>query len=105
MSLDVITVRNDVTLAVVVRYLQLHEDLPDQTEGLMVIDREGFYQGKLLLNKVLTHNKNTLVKDAVNTQYELILAMTDEHEIAHFLNNIILSQHLKSMKTIVYWDV
>ena len=29
MSLDVITVRNDVTLAVVVRYLQLHEDLPD----------------------------------------------------------------------------
>lgn len=71
----------------------------------MVIDREGFYQGKLLLNKVLTNNKNTLVKDAVNIQYESILTMTDEHEIAHFLNNIILSQHLKSMKTIVYWDV
>lgn len=84
MSLDVITVRNDVTLAVVLRYLQLHEDLPEYTEGLMVIDREGFYQGKLLLNKVLTHDENTLVKDAMNTQHEPILATTDEHDIAHF---------------------
>ncbi len=84
MSLDVITVRNDVTLAVVRRYLQLHEDLPEYTEGLMVIDRNGFYQGKLLLNKVLTHDENTLVKDVMNTQHEPILATTDEHEIAHF---------------------
>ena len=84
MSLDVITVRNDVTLAVVLRYLQLHEDLPEYTEGLMVIDRDGFYQGKLLLNKVLTHDGDALVKDVMNTRHEPILATTDEHEIAHF---------------------
>ena len=84
MSQDVITVRNDVTLAVVLRYLQLHEDLPEYTEGLMVIDRNGFYQGKLLLNKVLTNDEDALVKDVMNTQHEPILATTDEHEIAHF---------------------
>lgn len=84
MSKDVITVRNDVTLAVVLRYLQLHEDLPEYTEGLMVIDRDGFYQGKLLLNKVLTNDEDALVKDVMNTKHEPILATTDEHEIAHF---------------------
>lgn len=84
MSQDVITVRNDVTLAVVLRYLQLHDDLPEYTDGLMVIDRNGYYQGKLLLNKVLTHDAEALVKDVMTTQYKPILATTDEHEIAHF---------------------
>ncbi|SFQ00739.1 magnesium transporter [Nitrosomonas cryotolerans] len=84
MSPDVITVRNDVTLEVVLRYLQLHEDLPDYTDGLMVIDRSGLYQGKLLLNKVLTHDKTSLVKEVMNSQHPAILATTDEHEVAHF---------------------
>ncbi len=83
MSLDVITVRNDVTLEVVLRYLKLHKDLPDYTDGLMVIDREGFYQGKVLLNKVLTHDQDTLVKD-VMTQNQAILATTDERNVALF---------------------
>jgi len=83
MSLDVITVRNDVTLEVVLRYLKLHKDLPDYTDGLMVIDREGFYQGKILLNKVLTHDQDTLVKD-VMTQNQAILATTDERNVALF---------------------
>ena len=84
MSSDVITVRNDITLEVVLRYLRLHEDLPEYTDGLMVIDQKGFYQGKLLLNKVLTHNEDELVKDIMNTQQEPILATTDERKIAHF---------------------
>lgn len=83
MSLDVITVRNDVTLEVVLRYLKLHKDLPDYTDGLMVIDREGFYQGKVLLNKVLTHDQDTLVKD-VMAQNQAILATTDERNVALF---------------------
>ncbi|PTN10927.1 magnesium transporter [Nitrosomonas aestuarii] len=84
MSQDVITVRNDVTLEVVLRYLKLHEDLPEYTDGLMVIDREGFYQGKLLLNTVLTRNKNLLVKEVMNSQHQAILATTDEHDVTLF---------------------
>ncbi|SET31304.1 magnesium transporter [Nitrosomonas marina] len=83
MSQDVITVRNDVTLEVVLRYLQLHEELPDYTDGLMVIDRAGFYQGKLLLNKVLTHNREILVKDVMEKQ-QAILATDDEHAVTLF---------------------
>ncbi|SER56005.1 magnesium transporter [Nitrosomonas sp. Nm51] len=84
MSQDVITVRNDVTLEVVLRYLQLHDELPDYTDGLMVIDRAGFYQGKLLLNKVLTHDKEMLVKDVMDTQQQAILATDDEHAVTLF---------------------
>ena len=84
MSQDVITVRNDVTLEVVLRYLQLHEELPDYTDGLMVIDRQGFYQGKLLLNKVLTLDEDMLVKDVMDTQYQAIPATDDEHEVTLF---------------------
>jgi len=84
MSQDVITVRNDVTLEVVLRYLHLHEELPEYTDGLMVIDREGYYQGKLLLNKVLTSNKETLVKDVMDTQSQAIQAKVDEHEVTLF---------------------
>lgn len=84
MSQDVITVRNDVTLEVVLRYLQLHENLPGYTDGLMVIDRQGYYQGKLLLNTVLTRNKNLLVKDVMNSQHQAILATADEHDVTLF---------------------
>ncbi|MCB1948108.1 magnesium transporter [Nitrosomonas sp.] len=84
MSQDVITVRNDVTLEVVLRYLQLHDELPDYTDGLMVIDRAGFYQGKLLLNKVLTHDKEMLVKDVMDTQQQPIPATDDEHAVTLF---------------------
>lgn len=84
MSQDVITVRNDVTLEVVLRYLQLHENLPEYTDGLMVIDREGYYQGKLLLNTVLTRNKDLLVKDVMSSQHQAILATADEHDVTLF---------------------
>lgn len=84
MSPDVITVRSDVTLQVVNRYLHLHDDLPDYTDGLMVVDREGIYQGKLLLNKVLTHDIDTLVSEIINTQHHAIQATKNEHEIAQF---------------------
>lgn len=84
MSLDVITVRNDVSLGVVKRYLHLHEDLPPYTDGLMVIDRDGTYQGKLLLNKVLTGQEETLVKDVMNSQHHPLVATASEHEVALF---------------------
>jgi len=84
MSTDVITVRSDVSLGVVKRYLHLHEDLPDYTDGLMVADRDGIYQGKLLLNKVLTGDDDTLVKDVMSSQHAPILATASEHDIALF---------------------
>lgn len=84
MSTDVITVRSDVRLEVVLRYLQLHDDLPNYTDGLMVVDREGVYLGKLLLNKLLTHSEDVLVRDVINSQHHAILVTTGEHDVVNF---------------------
>lgn len=82
LSPDVITVRGEVTLAVVKRYLKFHQELPEYTDGLMVVDRQGHYLGKLMLNAVLTNNDDKLVTDVMSVRYAPILASTEEHEIA-----------------------
>jgi magnesium transporter len=84
MSPDVISVRSHISLQVVKRYLHRHSDLPDYTDGLMVIDREGIYQGKLLLNKILTGDDEQTVNEVMNSQHHPILATTSEHDVVHF---------------------
>ncbi len=84
MRSDVISVRDNVSLQVVLRYLQLHDDLPDYTDGLMVTDRDGIYQGKLLINKVLTHSADELVKDVMNSQHQAVSATTNQHDISQY---------------------
>ncbi|AEF99877.1 magnesium transporter [Methylomonas methanica] len=99
MSTDVISVRSDVSLGVVKRYLHLHEDLPDYTDGLMVADRDGIYQGKLLLNRVLTGDDEDLVQDVMNSQHKPILATASEHDIAlffeqsHFVSTAVVDEN------------
>lgn len=59
MSADVISVRADVTIAVVLRWLRRHERPPPHTDSLMVIDESGLYLGKLDLGEVLTSPPRT----------------------------------------------
>jgi magnesium transporter len=54
MSTDVISVRSDVTLAVVLRWLRRHRQLPPHTDALMVLSDEGRYIGKLDMADVVT---------------------------------------------------
>jgi magnesium transporter len=49
-----VAVRADVTLETVSRYLHIRGSMPPNTDGLMVVDREGRYEGKLLLADLLT---------------------------------------------------
>jgi magnesium transporter len=44
MNVDVVTVRADVTLDVVLRYLRLHGEVPVATDTLFVVDRSGQYR-------------------------------------------------------------
>jgi len=48
-----VTVRPDVTLEVVLRYLRRFEELPSQTDQLFVVDREETLLGVLPVNKLL----------------------------------------------------
>ena len=56
MDFDMVTVREDVTLEVVLRYLRLFDELPDHTDQLFVVDREDHLKGVLPLNILLVND-------------------------------------------------
>lgn len=63
MSRDVVSVRKDVSLAVVQRYLRFYKDLPLHTDAISVIDEHGEYLGSLMLSHVLTQTPELKVED------------------------------------------
>lgn len=82
MSTDVISVRKDVTIGVVMRWLRRHESLPPHTDSLMVIDDEGGYLGKLDVSDVLTSNPATLVEAVMQPEAVTVRADLSEHAVA-----------------------
>lgn len=72
MDPNVVTVRPDVTLDVVLRYLRLRGDLPQVFDQLFVVDREGKYLGQLKLADVLTSDPANLVSDMTDTSMNAI---------------------------------
>lgn len=65
MDFDLVTVRPDVTLATVQRYLRLRGQIPENTDKLFVIDRRNRLQGELPLTTVLLHRPETRVSDVM----------------------------------------
>lgn len=61
MDFDMVTVREDVSLEVVLRYLRLFDELPDHTDQLFVVDRDEHLKGVLPLNRVLVSDPETEV--------------------------------------------
>lgn len=64
---NVVTVRPDVSLDVVLRYLRLRGELPEVFDHLFVVDRRGYYLGQLKLSDVLTKDITNQVSDLINT--------------------------------------
>ena len=61
----IITLRPEVTLATVQRYLRLRGKIPANTDKLFVTDRRNRLQGELPLTTVLLHRPETLVRDVM----------------------------------------
>jgi magnesium transporter len=53
MEFDMVTVREDVTLEAVTRYLRRLDELPDHTDQLFVVDREQHLKGTLPLSRLI----------------------------------------------------
>ncbi|MCK4950329.1 MAG: magnesium transporter, partial [Gammaproteobacteria bacterium] len=65
MNTDTITIRADVTLDVVQRYLRLRGDIPPQTDSLIVVNRFDKYLGTLSLTKLLTSDPGQTVAEVM----------------------------------------
>jgi magnesium transporter len=67
MDPDVLTIRPDVTLDVVLRYLRLRGELPEVFDLLFVIGRDGRYLGSLKLADLLTRDPASPVSEHMDT--------------------------------------
>lgn len=72
MNNDTITVRPDVTLDVVGRYLRQRGTLPEDTNTLFVVSRYGRYLGMLTLAKLVTLDPERDVSEVMDTDLEAL---------------------------------
>jgi len=82
MDVSAVSVRADVTLEVVLRYLRRRESLPDHTDGLMVVDRDGIYIGKLSISSLLINNPERTVAEVMNEGADHVHVDMPETEVA-----------------------
>jgi magnesium transporter len=82
MNTEAVSVRADVDLETVLRYLRFRESLPDHTVGLMVVDREGHFLGELPLSMLLTCQPDVLVSEVMNPDAERIRPEVEQRELA-----------------------
>ena len=92
MNVDVVTVRPDVTLEVVARYLRVGGEIPDGTDSIFVVSRDNTYIGSLFLSRLLTHDPDDMVANVMSTDLIPIPAHTPSNQVVwEFENRDLLS--------------
>jgi magnesium transporter len=66
MDFEMVTIREDVTIEVVLRYLRRLDELPSNTDKLFVVDRKGLLRGVLPLKKLLVNEPEIEVSTLVD---------------------------------------
>jgi magnesium transporter len=72
MNPDVVTVRADTTVDVVLRYLRLRGELPDHTDHLYVVNRRHQLMGWVAIQDLVTSDPNTPINRLIDEQLESI---------------------------------
>ena len=68
MDFDMISIRDDITIEVVLRYLRRLDEMPDHTDQLFVVDRAGRLKGLLPINRLLVTDPETVVTAVMETE-------------------------------------
>ncbi|HDP89415.1 MAG TPA: magnesium transporter [Thioalkalivibrio sp.] len=82
MNVDTVTVRADVTLDVVLRYLRRRGEVPEATDSLIVVNRDEMYRGVLPLTVLLTSDLDLTVAEVMDTSREPIPATMPATDVA-----------------------
>ncbi|MGD2082990.1 MAG: magnesium transporter [Chromatiales bacterium] len=91
MDADALSVRADVTLYVVQRYLRRYRrragEMPEHTDSLMVVDSANRYLGVLPLADVVARPQSTTVAEVMNREVEGIEAFTPARRVARLFED------------------
>jgi len=82
MSTDTITIRADLTLDVVLRYLRRHVEIPQNTDSLIVVNRSDKLVGLLPIRTLLVSDPAVSVREMMITDQEAIAANMPATEVA-----------------------
>ena len=82
MNLDAVGVRDNISLHVVSRFLRLRGELPEHTDKLFVVDRQGRLTGSLPISKLLTAPLTDPTSMHVSSDPIYFEAMDEDSEVA-----------------------
>jgi magnesium transporter len=81
MNTDTVSLRPDVTLEVVLRYLRMRAELPDRTDRLFVVNRNDRYLGALDVTKLLTDDPDCTVAEVMDSSIPGIPAIASANDV------------------------
>ncbi|KPK38184.1 MAG: magnesium transporter [Gammaproteobacteria bacterium SG8_47] len=87
MDLDTLVVRGDISLDVVLRYLRWRREIPETTDTLFVVNRDGKYMGLLTLRDLLTNDPTLTVAELMQRDVEGIPADMPDWEVAQLFQH------------------
>jgi magnesium transporter len=82
MNTDTITVRARNTVDVVLRYLRRHDEIPEMTDNLIVVNHSDKFIGILPLRALLVADPSATVREVMLTDVEAIPATLADSEVA-----------------------
>lgn len=83
MNIDIITVRDDINVRTVIRYLRLLKKMPNDTDKVFVVDRSYKYIGSIHISTLLTNEAEQNIGPLINKTLKPISANMPEKEVAH----------------------
>jgi magnesium transporter len=87
MNTDTVSVRSDVTVEVVLRYLRMRAELPDKTDRLFVVDRNDRYLGTVALTRLITEDPEKTVGDIIDHEAPRISPETNAHDVTRLFQD------------------
>jgi len=88
MNLDVVTIRPDVSLEVVSRFLRRRGEIPEKTNRLFVVDRENRYIGSLRLADLLINDPERTVDELTMDDLPAVSVDMDDAEVARLFEQL-----------------
>lgn len=82
MNTDTVSLRPDVTVDVILRYIRLRGELPETTDALYVVDKNDLLVGDVSLSELLTADPNSHICDIMDNEVERLPANLPTTEVA-----------------------
>jgi len=82
MNTDIVTVRSDLTVDAVLRYLRNYVRIPHNTDSIVVVDYKNRALGSLPLSKLITNDTNVLIQDLIDKELDVIAVGLSSAEVA-----------------------